>query len=309
MLPNTRKEAELVLPDADVSLITSWWPDRLDYTFSAPRHLIAMYLANPARAEGRYCEWDEDFAPVGALFFRPARLHLEIRGEGGHQARAIHCMIDDRRLQALAPAALDCNAEQVQAALDLRSAGLQFYFRRLLAELRTPGFASATVADAALVLMISELSDQLVPGGTNEGADWMPDQRLRRVRERVDDLSTPSPTVGELAALAGVSERHLLRLFRARGGTSLVEFLRKARLQKATRLLTDTDLALKEIAHQLGFSSHASFATAFRRDTGAAPSAFRREHRRTYAVRSTSAGRNSVAWEKKSATFDDGSRG
>jgi AraC family transcriptional regulator len=282
MLPTRRIEAELNLPDAGVRLLTSRWPLDLDFTFSAEQHLFAMYLSSTAQAEGRYRESGERYSPIGALFFRPARLQLNIRGVGGHQARAVHCLVDDRRLRALAPEGLDWTGDQLRAALDIHAGSLKSCFQRLLAELRSPGFASATVADAALVLMISDLFDYLAARqADNAPAGSMSDRMMRRVRERVYDLQAVTPTVGELAQLAGLSERHLLRLFRERLGVSLVEFVRQARLEKANTLLAASDLPLKEIAYRLGFASHASFATAFRRDAGSTPAAFRREHRRT----------------------------
>ena len=50
--------------------------------------------------------------------------------------------------------------------------------------------------------------------------------------------------------------------------------------QTLMRLLSGTDLLLKEIAFRLGFPSQSGFSIAFRRVTGATPLQFRQEFRR-----------------------------
>jgi AraC family transcriptional regulator len=285
MLPVRRIEAELTLPDAGVHILSSHWPTTLEYTFTSPRHLFAMYLSTVSEVEGRYFEDDDQagFSPVGPLFFRPAKLHLNIRGTGGREARAVHCTLEDRRLQALNAAGIDWSHGRLQAALNIRAAPLRSHFLRLIHEVRRPSFASPAVADAVLVLMVSDLFAYLSPAlAAREAPSSGPDGMVGKVRERVYDLQAVTPTVGELAMLCGVSERHLLRLFRQRRGVSLIEFIRQARLEKAVELLSTSDLPLKEIAFRLGFGGHASFSTAFGRETGVSPAAFRRDRRRAY---------------------------
>lgn len=79
-----------------------------------------------------------------------------------------------------------------------------------------------------------------------------------------------------LAASLGVSERRLSRAFRNSVGTTPFEYVRQERMTNAQRLLADTALSIVSISQELGFSSPANFATAFREYTGMAPSDYRR---------------------------------
>jgi len=287
MEPTRYVEAGLTLNNAGVSILSSSaWPAKLDYTFSSDRHLLAMYLSKVG-GEGSYSEGgdEHDFVPVGPVFFRPANLHLKVRGKavGGRATRAVHCMLDDRRLQQLNVAGVDWADETLQATLDIRSSQLRSHFLRLMWEISQPSFATPFIADAMLTVMVSDLLNYLSPRDEKHEARLCAnDEMVRKIRERICDLHAVTPTVAELADLCGVSDRHLLRLFRERAGMSLIEFIRQARLEKAMELLSSSNLRLKEIAFLLGFQSHASFTTAFGRESGMSPAEFRRAHRRSY---------------------------
>ncbi|MGI6344578.1 MAG: helix-turn-helix domain-containing protein [Bacillota bacterium] len=48
------------------------------------------------------------------------------------------------------------------------------------------------------------------------------------------------------------------------------------RIQKAQRLLRETDLTISAISQECGFESPSYFSATFRRETGYSPSAYRR---------------------------------
>lgn len=90
--------------------------------------------------------------------------------------------------------------------------------------------------------------------------------------------------VEALAARAGVSERHLSRLFLAQLGDSPARFVRTARSEAAARLLESTALPLTAVARRCGFGSTETMRQAFRAGYGTTPSAHRaalREARRS----------------------------
>ncbi len=69
--------------------------------------------------------------------------------------------------------------------------------------------------------------------------------------------------VDELAARLGIGARHLARLFQRHIGASPTETARTLRLQRAKRLLDDTDLPITEVAYGAGFKSLRRFNAAF----------------------------------------------
>ena len=82
--------------------------------------------------------------------------------------------------------------------------------------------------------------------------------------------------VDALAGRLGIGARHLSRLFRRHVGASPVQIARTCRLQRAKRLLDDTDLPVAEIARRAGFKSSRRFNAAFVDLYGQPPTGFRR---------------------------------
>lgn len=94
------------------------------------------------------------------------------------------------------------------------------------------------------------------------------------IRHLSQKLSEP-PTVEELARLVGTNEKRLSRAFRDNLGQTVFEYVRHERLRVAQSLLRTTPLSVARIAEEIGFSSAANFATAFRERFGVTPSAYR----------------------------------
>jgi DNA-binding response OmpR family regulator len=98
---------------------------------------------------------------------------------------------------------------------------------------------------------------------------------VRHLSQRLND----APTVEQLARLVGTNEKRLSRAFRDNLGKTVFEYLRDERLRIAQKLLSSTSLSIASIAEEIGFSSAANFATAFRERSGMSPSAYREEFR------------------------------
>ncbi|MDH2425923.1 helix-turn-helix domain-containing protein [Sphaerisporangium sp. TRM90804] len=90
-------------------------------------------------------------------------------------------------------------------------------------------------------------------------------------------------TSAALAASAGVSERHLHRLFLEHLGQSPARFVRKARAEAAAHLLSSTPLPVAAIARRCGFGSAETLRQAFADIYGLPPSRYRAASQRTPA--------------------------
>lgn len=95
-------------------------------------------------------------------------------------------------------------------------------------------------------------------------------------KQLMSRLDAP-PDLAELAQSIGTSQRRLSAAFKKCVGLTVFEFLREERMKEARRLLTHTSLDIQAIALEVGFTSGANFATAFRDRFGMSPSAFRRD--------------------------------
>lgn len=82
-------------------------------------------------------------------------------------------------------------------------------------------------------------------------------------------------SVSELAAVSGVSQQYLGRIFNQTMHTSPAEYITSRRIREAMSLLVKTDKSIAEISQLCGFSSAGYFCTVFRRTEGTTPGAYR----------------------------------
>lgn len=83
-------------------------------------------------------------------------------------------------------------------------------------------------------------------------------------------------SVETLAARLGVGARHLTRLFARHIGATPSQVAKTARVQRAKRLLDDTDLPVPEVALRAGFNSLRRFNAVFAEVYQMAPTEIRR---------------------------------
>ena len=81
-------------------------------------------------------------------------------------------------------------------------------------------------------------------------------------------------SVAALAARLGIGARHLSRLFAVHFDASPVQVAQSLRIQRAKRLLNDTDLPISVIAEHAGFRSPRRMTAAFIQLYGRRPSTF-----------------------------------
>ncbi len=89
-----------------------------------------------------------------------------------------------------------------------------------------------------------------------------------------NQLSTPL-SIDTIAAAVGLSRSQLTRLFMATYGIGPAERVRQLRIELGRRLLVETTLSVKEIAHACGFLQANHFGRVFQRETGLLASDFR----------------------------------
>jgi AraC-like DNA-binding protein len=74
---------------------------------------------------------------------------------------------------------------------------------------------------------------------------------------------------------AGISAFHFLRLFAKVLGVTPHQYLVRSRLRHAARLLTGENIAITDIAYDVGFGDLSNFVRTFHRAAGVSPGAFR----------------------------------
>ncbi len=98
---------------------------------------------------------------------------------------------------------------------------------------------------------------------------------IDRIRLHILESPRAKLSLEALAEVAGVSPRHLSRLFRAELGMNPVAYVELTRIDIARRLLEDSAAPIKAIAYAAGFGSTTTLRRAFLRRLGVTPLQYR----------------------------------
>ena len=108
-------------------------------------------------------------------------------------------------------------------------------------------------------------------GGGSEESASVP-VFITRFKEAVEArLADSDASVEDLAADMNLSRVQLYRKVKATTGSSPVELLRTARLNRGYQLLLTTDLSISEVAYQVGFTAPSYFTKCFKEEYGLLP--------------------------------------
>ena len=83
----------------------------------------------------------------------------------------------------------------------------------------------------------------------------------------------------DIAAAVYLNPAYVSRLFRKETGMSLTEYIARARIEEAKRLLVETNDKISHIAESVGYVHLSYFAKLFRKVTGLTPQEYRKKHR------------------------------
>ena len=96
-----------------------------------------------------------------------------------------------------------------------------------------------------------------------------------KIKNYVSEHLTEDITVEDIAADLYISYYYMCHLFKNKTGLSVSTYRNRKRVEKAIRLLADTDKKIGEIAAESGFNSISYFTENFTKLVGVAPASFR----------------------------------
>jgi len=130
------------------------------------------------------------------------------------------------------------------------------------------------------VLFFCALQDWLSRSSVEGGAlAALADQKLQRALNAIHNSPDRNWTIEGLAQIAGQSRTAFASGFRQAMATTPMGYVTQYRTLLARRMLTETSLALDDIANRTGYSDTNAFSRAFRRASGTSPGAFRKSSR------------------------------
>ena len=101
------------------------------------------------------------------------------------------------------------------------------------------------------------------------------DPLIENIKQYIRENLTYGISISEMAAAFNYTPKYLGRIFKIRTGQSISQYCNAARVAKAKRLLSNTDMSVETIARQTGFNSMTYFDRTFHRITGLSPHNYR----------------------------------
>lgn len=137
-------------------------------------------------------------------------------------------------------------------------------------------YKSAAAAEAAGYRPCLKCRPELAPGLAPVDAVT---RIARKAALMIEEDCLADRKISDLAAMLGITDRHLRRIFAAEYGVSPVQYLQTKKLLFAKNLLTDTRLPVTEVAMISGFGSIRRFNDLFQKHYKLSPSRLRKNEK------------------------------
>ncbi|MGH7488103.1 MAG: helix-turn-helix transcriptional regulator [Thermoanaerobaculia bacterium] len=209
---------------------------------------------------------DRDCGRSSVVFHPAAERHANRFSRDG--GRIFRVEIDDRWLTRLR----ECDAV-LDEPVESHGGGLSRLASRILSEFRA--------RDAVSPLMIEGLVLEFMTAVARGSDDWRRALAPVWLRTAVDYLHAQAEgeiRLDAVAAAAGVHPAHLNRVFRTHYRCSVGVYVRRLRVERASRELVQSQRSITDIATTLGFADQSHFTRVFLRVTGLTPGRYRRLH-------------------------------
>jgi len=155
-------------------------------------------------------------------------------------------------------------------------------FNNMIEEFENPKEGSDLVLGAYLVEFVVKLRraiNEILHDHISEDVDSV-QLRISRAMDLMEKNLAGNVDLKKIAGSAFMSVSHFSHTFKEKTGESPKSFLIRGRMEKAKRLLEETDRTAMEIAEELGYESPYFFYRQFRSKTGMTANQYRLRHRR-----------------------------
>lgn len=99
---------------------------------------------------------------------------------------------------------------------------------------------------------------------------------VQQVKQYIKKHSHEDISLDSLAKKVGLSPIYISKLFKEKQGINYIDFLTECRIEKAKKLMSDTDTSIKEITFEVGYHDPNYFSKVFKKMTGISPKEYRK---------------------------------
>lgn len=235
---------------------------------AVPEPLIVWILSGAAVVEERAPggAWQANRVAAGDFFLTTATTPTEMRwrAEPGAPFTVMHVYIGVAMMR-------DTALREVSGGRDATLSALLDHIRVELVGQRTPSGPYIQGIAQALAVHLA----RAYGAGAARPRGGLPAYKLHRIVESMRARLAQPFDLARLAGEAELSEFHFSRAFKQSTGLPPSAYFIRLRMERARRLLSETDAAIIDVGLAVGYGSPSHFASVFRKHTGVPPSAYR----------------------------------
>jgi AraC family transcriptional regulator len=252
--------------------------DDLDTVVQPADHVVAVHLAGSVDiVQTRAGETRSRTMRAGDVTITPVGPATHWRQLGQSLVVLLRLSTAYVRTVAGDECALDPKRFEIQTVFATRDDGIVSLARRLLAGMELEGVDSHLYVDALTCELTIHLLRQYT--AATVAPAWprakLSPHKLRRAIQYIDENLRNELTLSAIAGAVALSPGHFSHAFRQATGVAPHRYVLERRVERAKKLLRESDMPITEIADVVGCSSHSHFSVLFNRITGLTPRQFR----------------------------------
>ena len=239
-------------------------------------HWLFLPLVHPItlkqKSDGR---WHESIFRKGDSLFVPAAQPINWHCLGSEVRQTeLNIHLRPKLVEQVAEASeIDTARLNLMNHLGQQDLNLQHIAMLLLAEVRSGGMMGQLYIESLTQVLVvhllrhySEVA-QIITSGNRS----LTHTQLQQAIDYIQTYLNRDLSLAELASVVNISPTYFASLFKQATGTSPHQYVIQQRVERAKVMLSKTDLAIVDIAIQVGFSSQSHLTQQFKRVTGLTP--------------------------------------
>jgi AraC family transcriptional regulator len=238
-------------------------------------HWLNLPMGHPARLiQKRDDRLHESIVQKGDTILVPAGQPSYWCGDEGDICSPLHICLKPELIEQVAEAS-EINTERFDLVNCFGQQDLQLHqvAMLLLAELRSDGMMGRLYVESltqVLVIHLLRHYSTVKPTITSENRS-LSHVQLQQAVNYIHTHLEQDLSLAQIAEVINISPTYFASLFKRATGTSPHQYVIQQRVERAKLMLSKTDLAIADIAFQVGFSSQSHLTQQFKRLTGITP--------------------------------------
>jgi len=271
-----------------VGLQLRWEPEGLLEVPELENVLVCLHAGAPAKL---VC-WRGDKRYVGTsvhgdIDIIPARTPMRWEMHDGNDTTLVLSLPDTLLQRVVSDFELDANRVEVWNRFQIRDWELETLGWSVKREMELGCPSGRAYLDGLTLAMASRVvarhSSVADSRSRNNGCAFaksgnggLDGRRLKRVLSFVEDQLSEELSLGQIAAVAGISPSHLKTAFRTSVGMPVHQYVMQRRVERAKLLLLKDGMSMAEVAAAAGFAHQSHMARYMRRAMGMPPRAVKK---------------------------------